>query len=70
MWQPIMSDRVENIEARGIRRRRNAGIVMFAVGAAAAALLVILRAPHLWRILLILPFAAGASGVLQARERT
>jgi hypothetical protein len=65
-----VNDRVENIDARGIRRRRYAGIAMFVVGAAAAALLVLFRAPHWWRLVLILPFAAGASGFLQARERT
>jgi hypothetical protein len=70
MRQPVVSDRVQNIEAPGIRRRRNGGIAMFAVGAIAAALLITFRAPHLWRILLVLPFAAGAIGLLQARERT
>lgn len=65
-----MSERVENIAARGARRRRNAGIVWLAAGVVAAALLVVFHAPHTWRIALVLPFAAGANGFLQARERT
>ena len=65
-----MNERIENIEARGIRRRRNGGIALFVVGAAAAALLVVFRAPHLWRLTLVIPFSAGAIGFLQARERT
>ncbi len=46
------------------------GIACFVVGVAAAALLVGFRAPHLWRLMLVLPFMAGATGFLQARERT
>jgi hypothetical protein len=65
-----VSDRVENIEARGIRRRRSGGIALFIAGAVAAALLVVFRAPHLWRLALVVPFTAGAIGFLQARERT
>jgi hypothetical protein len=65
-----MSDQVENIESRGIRHRRNGGIAVFIVGVVAAALLVIFHAPRLWRLTLIIPFALGAIGYLQARERT
>lgn len=65
-----MNERVENIEARGIRRRRTGGIALFVVGAVAAALLVVFRAPYVWRLALVIPFTAGAIGFLQARERT
>ncbi|MFZ2493386.1 MAG: hypothetical protein WA208_18045 [Thermoanaerobaculia bacterium] len=39
-------------------------------GAGLAALLVGLQADRLWRLLLFLPFWAGALGILQAREKT
>jgi uncharacterized membrane protein YccC len=70
VWKPVVSDHVENIESRGVHRRRTAGIAFFVVGFVAAALLVVFRVAHPWRLALVLPFAAGASGLLQARERT
>ncbi len=46
------------------------GVVLLVAGACLAALLVGLQADRLWRLLLFLPFWAGAVGVLQAREKT
>lgn len=46
------------------------GVVLLVTGAGLAALLVGIDAHRLWRLLLLLPFWAGAVGVLQAREKT
>lgn len=44
--------------------------MLLVAGAGLAALLVGLHADRLWRLLLCLPFWAGALGILQAREKT
>lgn len=46
------------------------GAVLLAIGAGLAVLLVAIDAHRLWRLVLYLPFWAGALGVLQAREKT
>ena len=46
------------------------GVVLLVTGAGLAALLVGIDAHRLWRLLLFLPFWAGAVGLLQAREKT
>jgi len=46
------------------------GAVLLVAGAGLAALLVGIQADRPWRLLLFLPFWAGAVGVLQAREKT
>jgi hypothetical protein len=52
------------------RKRLSAGVVGFAVGAVLAAVLIALRAPAMWRLLLFFPFLFGALGVFQSRDKT
>ena len=59
-----------NIGPRERRRRMRFGAALLVVGAGLAALVVGIGAHRLWRLLLFLPFWAGAVGVLQAREKT
>lgn len=61
---------VANIGPRERRKRRTFGLILLVTGGFVAALLVGLQADRLWRLLLFLPFWAGALGVLQAREKT
>ena len=61
---------IANIGHRERRRRMGFGVVLLAAGVGLAALLVGLQADRLWRLLLFLPFWAGAVGVLQAWEKT
>jgi len=61
---------IVNIGPRERRRRMRFGAVLLVAGAGLAALLVGIQADRPWRLLLFLPFWAGAVGVLQAREKT
>lgn len=61
---------IAKIGSRERRRRMRFGVVLLSAGVGLAALLVGLQADRLWRLLLFLPFWAGAVGVLQAREKT
>lgn len=61
---------IANIGPRERRRRMRFGAVLLTAGAALAVLLVVIDAHRLWRLVLCLPFWAGALGVLQAREKT
>jgi len=65
-----VTPRVQNIGARGAERRRRGGMVWLVVGVLGAAALVGVRAPRAWALALAIPFAAAATGFLQARERT
>jgi hypothetical protein len=62
--------RVGNIGTRERRKRLVFGIVAFGVGVVIALLLVVARAPMIWRLPLFLVFYAGALGVFQARDKT
>ena len=64
------SPRVVNIGPGERRKRFNAGIIGLSVGIVLAALLIALRAPAMWRLLLFFPFLFGALGVFQARDKT
>lgn len=59
-----------NISATGIRRRRNMGIAWGVVAIVGAAAAIATDAPHSWRVVLALPIALSAVGLLQAYERT
>jgi uncharacterized membrane protein len=64
------AERVINIGARERRKRLTFGIVALSVGVIIAVLLVVVRAPLVWRLPLFLPFYAGTLGVFQARDKT
>ena len=61
---------IANIGPRERRKRQRFGVVLFVVGVVLAVFLIEIDAHRLWRLLLFLPFWAGASGLLQAREKT
>ena len=62
--------RVGNIGTGERRKRLVFGIVAFGVGVVIAVLLVVARAPVVWRLPLFLVFYVGALGVFQARDKT
>lgn len=47
-----------------------AGVVLFAMSAAASVALVLLDVGRGWRLAMFLPFVAAASAVIQARDHT
>ncbi len=59
-----------NIGPRERRKRAVFGVIGYAVAVAAGTALVLSGVPRWWRLLLFLPLAAGAYGVLQARAAT
>lgn len=61
---------IANIGPRERRKRMRFGVALMVVGAGLTALMVGIGVDRLLRLLLFLPFWAGAVGVLQARERT
>ena len=66
----VPSPRVVNIGPGERRKRLNAGIIGFSIGIVLAVLLIALRAPAIWRLLLFFPFLFGALGVFQSRDKT
>jgi hypothetical protein len=62
--------RVGNIGTGERRKRLVFGIVAFGVGVVITVLLVVARAPFVWRLPLFLVFYFGALGVFQARDKT
>ena len=62
--------RVQNIDARGRRRRLVGGVAWFSIALAAAIGLIILHARQGWYALLAVPFTMAALGYFQAHERT
>jgi len=64
------SARVANIGTREQQKRLVWGVVVSGVGVVIAALLVMIRAPLIWRLPLFLLFDVGALGVFQARDKT
>jgi hypothetical protein len=61
---------IPNIGISGQQQRRRFGVVMLVVAAAASVAMIALGIDGLWRWAVFLPFSLGATGVLQARERT
>lgn len=61
---------VPNIGPAQRRKRLRFGLVAWVMGAVALAALLVLDADRGWRLLLALPFWAGALGFLQHREKT
>jgi hypothetical protein len=62
--------RAINIGVRERRKRLTFGIVVLSVGVIIAVLLVVVRAPLVWRLPLFLLFYVGALGFFQARDKT
>lgn len=62
--------RVGNIGTGERRKRFVFGMVAFGVGVVITVLLVVARAPLVWRLPLFLVFYVGALGVFQARDKT
>jgi hypothetical protein len=67
---PVPSSRAINIGPGERRKRLGAGVVGFTVGVVLAVVLIVMRAPALWRLLLFFPFLFGALGVFQSRDKT
>jgi hypothetical protein len=65
-----MPEDISNISATGIRRRRNMGIAWAIVAIVGAVAAIATDAPQSWRVILALPIALAAVGLLQAYERT
>ena len=61
---------IANIGTGERRKRLTWGIVAFGAGVAIATLLVVIRAPLVWRLPLFLVFLFAALGVFQARDKT
>lgn len=65
-----MATIARNIGAAGRRQRLAGGGVLLALGLVAALLLQLTGAARGLRLVLFVPFLAGAIGVLQARDHT
>ena len=65
-----MTSTVRNLGPRQRRRRLLIGIVMLATGVGWVIALVALGIDRGWRLLAVLPFWAGALGLVQAKTET
>jgi hypothetical protein len=65
-----MAVRAANIGPWGRRRRAVAGAVTLAVGLAGLVVLLLGGMDRGWRVVLFVPFWAGALGIFQARGHT
>jgi hypothetical protein len=65
-----MATIARNIGPAGRRQRLIGGAVVLALGLAAALALLLTGADRGLRVVLFLPFMAGAVGLLQARDHT
>lgn len=61
---------LQNIGPAEQRKRLMYGIWSLIVGLAIGSLLILTGVNHWWRVVLFLPFAGGAIGFFQAREKT
>jgi hypothetical protein len=61
---------LQNIGPAERRKRLMFGLVTLAAGLAIGALLILTGLNHWWRLILFVPFSAGAVGFFQAREKT
>jgi hypothetical protein len=59
-----------NIGPKERRKRMISGVVSIAIGVVAAFALYRFSMNAYWRLLLFLPFASGATGYFQARDKT
>ena len=65
-----MATIARNIGPAGRRQRLIGGAVLLALGLAAAPVLLLAGADRGLRLALVVPFLAGAVGLLQARDHT
>jgi fatty acid desaturase len=65
-----MRGHVANIGERGARRRWLGGFVWLGLAIVALAVMLALGAPRPYRLVLLLPFGAAATGFLQSHEKT
>jgi hypothetical protein len=65
-----MSEAICNITKQGQRTRMAFGLTSAAVAVIAAAVMLVLRVPSPWRLLVFLPAAGAGYGILQARAKT
>ena len=61
---------IANISPVERRKRLKFGIIQFVIGVVILAILLITGADKLWRLVLILPFGAGAASYFQWRDKT
>ena len=61
---------IPNIGPQGRRMRQRFGLMTIGVGAALAAILIVLGVSPLWRLVVFVPLLAGATGIFQARGKT
>ncbi len=61
---------IPNIGPRERRTRLAFGVVAIAAGLLLSTALIMAGVHPLWRIIVLLPFWAGATGVFEAREKT
>jgi len=65
-----MTEQVTNLADRGVRQRRTMGMIWLVISFIATGALIVFGAPRVWRLVLIVPFALAAVGLIQAQERT
>ena len=61
---------IPNIGAQGRRMRQRFGLTAIGIGAALAAVLIVLGVSPLWRLAVFVPILMGATGIFQARGKT
>ena len=61
---------MQNIGPAERRKRLRFGVVAWVAGLAIGLLLILTGLNHWWRLILFLPFAGGAIGFFQSREKT
>ncbi len=61
---------IANISPAERRKRLRFGIIQFGIGLVIFAALLIIGADKIWRLVLILPFGAGAASYFQWRDKT
>jgi uncharacterized membrane protein len=61
---------IANISPVERRKRLRFGIIQFVIGVVVLAVLLLTGADKLWRLVLIIPFGAGAASYFQWRDKT
>lgn len=61
---------IANISPRERKKRRQFGIMQISFGVIFLATLLLFGVDKPWRLLVLMPFAAGASSIFQALDKT